>query len=269
MLHFNKRAITVCIGVLLVSEWLVLGQTGGAVIEGTVSDLVDNSPVRAADVIIHGASGIVVGRTITDIEGRYSIKDLAPGSDVQLSYRCSGYLPYPGGPERVTLSNAKTRKDISLYRQTNDQAYWRQWSKETKAEIEAKTTDPQQRAVAYDRKWSKLGAIGFPATIQVLAAKQLVAASPAEARSSRLQSFASVDLDQLNQADANIRAAANGDAKVMKYSIPPDVAGTIAADELKAKPSKSSVAPDFHTDFHAVWGDAGQKALRDNLGKAK
>jgi hypothetical protein len=254
----------------VVSEWIVLGQTGGAVIEGTVSDLVDNSPVRAADVIIHSMSGVIVGRTITDINGRYSIKDLARGSIVQLSYHCSGYLPYPGGPETVRLSNVRTRKDISsLYRDTPDQGYWGRWSKKTKIEVEAKNTDPQQRTLAYDIKWSKLGTIGFPATIQVLAAKQLVAASPADARSSRLESFASVDLDQLKQADANIRAAANGDAKVMKYSIPPDVAGTIAADELKAKFSHSSVAPDFHTDFHAVWGDAGQKALRDNLRKDK
>jgi len=131
------------------------------------------------------------------------------------------------------------------------------------------TKSTTQRTHTYDKIWSSLNTLGFSPTTQAIAASKLVEASPSDAYSPTLQGFASVDLDQLKQADANIRAGVDGQATLEKYPIPPTVAGAIAAQELKNKGADAQSSSTFRLEFHAVWGQEGDIALKDGLGRGR
>jgi hypothetical protein len=270
MLPVTLHAARFSVCLLLLSTVIGQVQTSEppkAELKGTVLDVVDESPVPAADVVIRDPAGSSVAHTISNAKGQYSVVGLARGSRVNLSYHCEGYLPYPGGPLQVILAAAQNTKVVPLYRKTDDPDYWGRWSKKIKTAVDALTTNPEKRTKTYDETWSSLGHLGFSAMAQAVAARQLVGVVPSASYSPQLQSFASVDLDQLRQADANIRAAVNGHANLTKYSIPPDVAATIAADELKKKGPETQELPAFRKDFQTTWGRQGNKALEVHLGQ--
>jgi hypothetical protein len=268
MLPVARCAVRFSVCLLLLSSLIGQVQTSEpAELKGTVLDVVDESTVPAADVVIRDAAGSSVAHTISNAKGQYSVGGLARGSTVNLSYHCEGYLPYPGGPLQVKLAAAQNTKGVPLYRKTDDPAYWGRWSKKVKTAVDALTTNPEKRTKTYDEIWSSLGHLGFSAMTQAVAARELVRVVPSASYSQQLQSFASVDLDQLREADANIRAAVDGHANLRKYSIPSDVAATIAADELKKNGSETQEAPAFRKDFQTTWGRQGNKALEFQLGQ--
>jgi hypothetical protein len=119
--------------------------------------------------------------------------------------------------------------------------------------------------------WWLLGANGLSVPAQSQAARGFVASAPELLRSTELESFASVDLDSLEKADAEIRAAVNGDGKLSNsYSAPPDVAASIAANELnKRKDPDPATRLRFSNEFKNVWGTSAEQELQIRLFRSR
>lgn len=81
-----------------------------------------------------------------------------------------------------------------------------------------------------------------------------------------MENFAAVDLDAVQKADANIRAAVNGHATLTnEYNIPADVAAQIAASEIEQKGSSPSSQADFIDKFQHVWGSGAKDKINYKL----
>ena len=176
-------------------------------------------------------------------------------------------MPHPRGPEAVLLSSASNTKNVQLLRDTREAVYWVQWSAKVRTAVDASTSDKGQRLEQYKGIWSWLGASGLSASAQGQAARGFVAIAPDLLRSTEIESFASVDPDSLEKGDADIRAAVNGQGKLSnKYFLPPDVAASIAANELnKRKNSDPANQLQFSNEFKSVWGSSGEKELKFKL----
>jgi hypothetical protein len=232
---------------------------------GMVSDAVTRTVVGGADVVLRGSSGAVLARVVSGSDGIYKASGLKPGDSVAIYYQHGGYLPRPAGPVAVVLANRENVKNLQLIEDSKQATYWSQWAKQTKSSVETYTTDTKQRDALYNQLWSSLGVYGFSSISQALAARGIAEATPDVPHSRQLMSFASVDLETLEQADSSIRAAVDGQGKLSsKYSIPSDVAVAIAASELKKKGS-TTPPPEFMKSFGAVWGDEATGDLSHEL----
>jgi Carboxypeptidase regulatory-like domain len=236
-------------------------------LKGTVRDAANNQAISGTDVRVEDSPGTVVGRSITDANGRYNITGLQRGSHVTAYYSRGGYVPYPRGPEEVVLSGASNTKNIQLLRNTRDASYWTQLSEKVRTAVDASTTDKAQQLEHYQKIWLWLGASGLSTSAQGQAARGFVAIAPELLRSTELESFASVDADSLEKAEADLRAAVDGQIKLSNpYSLPPDVAVAIAASELrKRKGSDPEGWSQFSNDFQRVWGKSAEQDLQIKL----
>ena len=227
---------------------------------GTVSDAVTQTPIAGADVALRGSSRKLLTKIVTGSDGKYKASGFKPGDKVAIYYQHGGYLPRPAGPVIVILATKKNVKDLQLMQDSKQAAYWLRWAKQAKSSVDSQTDDAKQRYALYNQSWSSLDILGFSSFSQALAARQIAEATPEATHSRQLMSFASVDLDILEQADPTIRAAVDGHGELsQKYSIPPDVAVSIAASELKKKGS-AAPQPNFMKSFGDFWG---QEATRD------
>lgn len=235
---------------------------------GTVSDNVTGGPVDGADVILYDASipPKELTRGVTGINGKYQILNLKVGEHIRIYYRRGGYLPSPGGPVNHLLVKGANVEDFQLTEDSQQAAYWTTWAQKVRARVDSSTSDPRRRTALYDQFWSDLGISGFSPVSQVLAAHSLTEATPGVSHSGHVSSFASVDPGTLGEAYNNITAAVDGQAKLRKYAIPPDVATAIAAAELK-KRHETAPPPEFMDKFGVIWGEGAKgdltKAIAD------
>jgi hypothetical protein len=232
---------------------------------GTVLDAVTRKAIGGADVVLRSSSGTVLVKVVSASDGKYRASGLKPGDSVVIYYQHGGYLPRPAGPVAVSIANGANVKNLQLMQDSDQATYWTLWAKNAKSAVEAHTTDPKERDTLYSQLWSNLGDQGFSPTSQVLAARQIAEATPDSPHSRQLMSFASVDLETLQQADSNIRAAVDGQGTMSsKLSIPSEVAVAIAASELKKKGS-TTPSPEFMKNFGEVWGDKATGDLSHEL----
>jgi hypothetical protein len=240
-------------------------------LKGVVQDAANSQAIAGTDVRVENGQGTVVGKSITNADGQYRITGLKRNSRVTTYYSRGGYVPHPRGPEEVLLSSASNTKNVQLLRDTSEAVYWVQWSTKVKTAVDASTSDKGQRLEQYKDVWSWLGASGLSAPAQGQAARGFVAIAPDLLRSTEIESFASVDLDSLDKGDADIRAAVNGQAKLSnRYSLPPDVAASIAANELnKRKNSDAATKLQFSNEFKSVWGSSGEQELQFKLSHSR
>ncbi len=229
-------------------------------LKGVVQDAANNKAIAGTDVRVENSQGKEVGKSITNADGQYRITGLKRNSRVNTYYSRNGYVPHPRGPEAVLLSDASNTKNVQLLLDTHEAVYWVQWSTKVKTAVDKSTPDKGQRLEQYRNVWSWLGASGLSAPAQGQAARGFVATAPDLLRSTELGGFASVDIDTLEKADAEIRAAINGQGKLSNsYSLPPDVAASIAANELKD--SDPATRLQFSNEFKKVWGSSGEQEL--------
>src|SRR5215211_7898401 len=69
---------------------LALGQTSSGKITGTVKDP-DGAIMSGVDVSLISSNRAVLGATVTDAEGRFTLENVAPG-DYQLNIERTGFL---------------------------------------------------------------------------------------------------------------------------------------------------------------------------------
>ena len=237
MHSMHPKVLALVIYSTLLGPYLLRGQTSQTVdLTGTVVEAVKKTPIDGVDVVLRSSSGVVLTKVVTGSDGKYKATGLRAGQSVTIYYQHGGYLPRPAGPVTIALADGANVKNLQLMLDSNSLAYWSQWADQTKHSVDTHTADAKQRSARYDEFWSLLGVFGFSSVSQALAARQIAEATPEATHSRQLMSFASVDLDTLEQADPNIRAAADGHGELShKYSIPSDVAVAIAASELKKK----------------------------------
>jgi len=262
MLRRATNVYLLCVSFVLLSTANSWGQDSE--LKGVVQDAANSQPIAGTDVRVKDLQGKEVGKSLTDADGQYRITGLKFNSRVNTYYSKGGYVPHPRGPEEVLLSGATNTRNVKLLKDTSEGDYWVKWSTKVSTAVDKSTSDNRQRLQHYDNVWSLLGATGLSLRARGQAARGFVAADPALLRSTELGSFASVDIDTLEKADAEIRAAVNGQGKLSNsYSLPPDVAASIAASELKD--SDAATRLQFLNEFGKVWGSSGEQDLLSKL----
>jgi hypothetical protein len=231
---------------------------------GTVVEAVTQKAIDGVDVVLRSPSGGLLGKVVTGTDGKFKASDLKAGDSVTIYYQHGGYLPRPAGPVTVVLVIGTNVKNLQLMMDSRDMAYWSQWAKQTKYSVGAQATNIKQKDALYDQLWSLLGVYGFSPVSQALAARQLAEVTPEAFHSRQLMSFATVDLDVLQQADSSIRAAVDGHGELYKYLIPSDVAVAIASSEFE-KRGFTTPPSEFMQRFGAVWGDQATGDLSNAL----
>lgn len=231
-----------------------------ALLKGKVSDAADNSPIAGANVVVLGSKSQMTTTSLGD--GTYLVRGLKQGDQVVAYYSRGGYRPNPM-PSKVVLSNTENLQDVQLIKDTAEEVYWRKIATKVKAGVESATQDQARQIKAYDQTWSTLAEIGLQPDAQVQAARQLGSVAPLAATSHRLMLFATIDDKDLHLAEANICEAAQGKAALSRqYSVPSEVAVSIAVSECLQYPSDPSAKVKFSKDFEAIWGSEAANDLR-------
>lgn len=261
---YKTVLVTFCLSVALLHPLPAWCQT--AELKGTIWDAVAKKPVAAADVIVTdtGAPGSRLGHVITGNNGKYSIPGLTRGNQVKVRYSCEGYKPRID--VSITLSTVVITQDEVLIHDTDDPDYWAKYAQAIKTTSDKATPNEQKRYSLYNQYWTALATYDLSPVAQAQAARQIAKITPPASHSPQMESFATVDLDAVRKADADIRAALNGKADLSnKYGVPLNVAAEIAASEIKATGSTASSHTDFIEKFQGVWGNGAKETINYKL----
>ncbi|HEY7402540.1 MAG TPA: carboxypeptidase-like regulatory domain-containing protein [Candidatus Angelobacter sp.] len=250
----NRVVLTaVLLVVCAISGWGQKAKLQGKVVDGN-----GWTPIPSVEVTIYSDQNIKVGSTFSDNKGAYSVSNLKQGTKVNVAYSKGGYKPHPSTIP-VYLALSENPKDVMLYRETQDTVYWSGVADTVKQAVQ-RTQDASKYAELYERSWLNLSYAGLSPEAQVVAAQQLLRAAPHASASHRLTTFASVDMGNLNRTQANIRAAMNGEEKLLPSTIPPDVAVAIVVYEYQEQPANANKKK-FSEDFENVWGQQANQQV--------
>jgi hypothetical protein len=271
---FNVKSLQLLISWIVLMAPPVWSQT--ATLKGKVLDATSKLGIKGVDVTIGGSDGKRLNY-ISDDDGIYSVGNLKRGQTICVSYSRNGYRPNPR-TEPVRLDAAQNMKDVQLYQDTIQSAYWIKWSNGVKSSVETSTKQPAEQTRLYDEAWYSIAHIGLSPEAQAKAAYHLVDAAPQASRSPTLENVSKVDRDDLTKATTGMRAAVTGQAKLSKqvfmfdhqgkaFFLPAETAAEIAADELSKQPEGEISREDFAASFQTVWGVKGSQELKIALSR--
>jgi len=241
----------------------LLAQPSLGVIKGRVADAITRRPIPNAVVEVKPVSGPSrTARTGTD--GTYSILGFQIGESVTESCSASGYAPDPWTRAAIKIM-AETPVEIVLICDCKDDAYWAPLA--ARWEVDAQASDPK----FLDSAWDTLAVYGLSAESRAAAARELVKAIPAASTNSHIVAFATTDPLALRKAEQEIRTVlATGSATPSPTSLPPEVAGDVAAVEVRRHyEAISSASTDLKScakcgsgvaEVGNVWGEAAKKS---------
>ena len=121
---FKAKTMQLSISWILLIALPAWSQT--ATLKGKVVDATSKLGIKGVDVAISGSNGRELNY-VSDDEGTYTAENLKRGETVCVSYSRNGYRPNPRR-EPVQLDAAQNMKDVKLYQDTTQSAYWIIWS---------------------------------------------------------------------------------------------------------------------------------------------
>jgi hypothetical protein len=139
-----------------------------AVLEGRINDRQDGSPIGAADVIVNGTPAGITGTS-----GRYVISGLKRGSRLDVTYKKQGYGPKV---EHIALQKPRTARDVSLFKDTADVAYWSAWSQRVR-----KSQEMEGSSARFAKEWNEVDSADISPASKAAAAHAFIDVIPSNA----------------------------------------------------------------------------------------
>jgi outer membrane protein OmpA-like peptidoglycan-associated protein len=143
-----------------------LSQTSA--LTGSVSDALNESPIAGVSVVVP-SQPLVTG--VTGPDGHYAMTGLKRGAKIILIYDKGGYARYTTA---ISVSGRRITRDVSLFKDTADAAYWSSWSQKLGAASKG------NEKVAVANAWKEIGNTNLSAGSKVVAAKNLLSVLPSK-----------------------------------------------------------------------------------------
>jgi hypothetical protein len=180
------------------------------------------------------------------------------GENVDAVYSATGYAPDPWS-RPLTISKPETIQDVPLLCNCKDTAYWKAWADSQKAWADKGSRSTVDRARLLEESWRVLGYIGLSAEARGAAATSLITVEPIMSQSSAIVGFAGTNPMVLRKTEESLRATLNGAAAEHHTSVSPEIAGEIAAVEVRKQIKGEGKDISVAEKLDSAWGSQTRK----------
>jgi hypothetical protein len=256
----------------VVNSWSCPGGNSCTGVPGvTVLVLSSRKPSDAIGTTCSPPPKDLLARTVTDMQGRFSISSLRRNDGVRSVYCMLGYVPHPSPPQNHQLTEATTTVTVQLFKEIEGDADAKQAAQWLSERLVKQQNRGRPLAQLYEQEWQGLASQGLSIESRAKLARHLVGTGQKNIREARwLQAYASLEPGTLASLRSSIKTAVQSgepaDSVVGKFK---DKVGALLLsevflDEYRKRPShRSDMA------WQALGNDLGVAGHKRPVGAAK